>query len=194
VDEQDPEESLFTLVDACAAAGVHTFIVHARKALLTGLSPKENRDIPPLNYPLVYRLKAERPDLTIVINGGVANLDQAEAHLAQVDGVMLGRAAYHDPGLLGAVDRRVFGEASEDVDPWTAVARFRPYIARRLTMGTPLPAMVRPMLGLFHGRPGARMWRRILTVDGVCPGAGLEVVDRALAAVSTDKVRVAQLA
>ncbi len=108
VDEQDPEESLFRLVDACAAAGVSTFVVHARKAWLQGLSPKENREIPPLDYGLVYRLKVERPDLTMVINGGIASLDEAEAHLAHVDGVMLGRAAYHEPGLLGAVDRRLF--------------------------------------------------------------------------------------
>ena len=101
VDDQDPEESLFGLVDACAAAGVDTFVVHARKAWLKGLSPKENRDIPPLDYPLVYRLKRERPELTIVINGGVGSLDEAEAHLAHVDGVMLGRAAYHEPGAAG---------------------------------------------------------------------------------------------
>jgi tRNA-dihydrouridine synthase A len=126
VDDQDPEESLFHLVDACAAAGVRTFIVHARKAWLKGLSPKENRELPPLDYPLVYRLKAQRPELTIVINGGVGGLDEAEAHLAHVDGVMLGRAAYHEPGLLGAVDRRLFGEAGPDVDPWAAVARYRP--------------------------------------------------------------------
>ena len=128
VDDQDPEESLFGLVDVCADAGVRTFIVHARKAWLKGLSPKENRDLPPLDYPLVYRLKAERPDLTIVINGGVPDLDAAEAHLAHVDGVMLGRAAYHEPGLLGAVDRRLFGEAGGDIDPWTAVQCYRPYV------------------------------------------------------------------
>src|SRR3954470_563167 len=116
VDEQDPQESLFRLVDLCAAAGVKLFVVHARKAMLKGLSPKENRDVPPLNYPLVWRLKRERPELTIVINGGVGSLDEAEAHLAHVDGVMLGRAAYHTPGLLGEVDARIFGEG-ETVDP-----------------------------------------------------------------------------
>ena len=184
VDEQDAEEALFGLVDACAAAGVRTFIVHARKAWLKGLSPKENRDLPPLDYPLVYRLKAERPDLTIVINGGVPDLDAAEAHLRHIDGVMLGRAAYHEPGLLGAADRRLFGEARADIDPWTAVARYRPYVAAQRERGAALPAMIRPMLGLFHGRPGARTWRRILTVEGVRPGAGVEVIDRALGAVS----------
>jgi tRNA-dihydrouridine synthase A len=183
VDEQDPEESLFTLVDLCAQAGVKTFVVHARKAWLKGLSPKENRDVPPLDYPLVWRLKRERPQLTIVINGGVGSLDEAEAHLEHVDGVMLGRAAYHTPDILGAVDRRIFGEAGEDLGPFEAVAAYRPYMAGQLARGVHLAAMTRHMLGLFHGRPGARAWRRILTVEGVRPGAGLEVVDRALDAV-----------
>jgi tRNA-dihydrouridine synthase A len=183
VDDQEPEESLFTLVDLCAKAGVTTFVVHARKAWLKGLSPKENRDIPPLDYPLVRRLKKERPDLTIVINGGVGSLDEAEAHLEHVDGVMLGRAAYHTPGLLGEADRRMFGEAVADLSADEAVARYRGYIAGELARGTHLAAMTRHMLGLFHGAPGARAWRRILTVEGVKPGAGLEVVDAALAEV-----------
>jgi tRNA-dihydrouridine synthase A len=183
VDDQAPEESLFDLVDRCAGAGVGTFIVHARKAWLKGLSPKENRDVPPLDYTLVHRLKRERPGLTIVINGGIGSLEEAEAQLAHVDGVMLGRAAYHDPGLLGAADMRLFGEG-EEIGPAEAVARFRPYLARRLAEGTRLAAMTRHMLGLFQGRPGARTWRRLLTVESVKPGAGLEVVDAALAAVS----------
>ncbi|MCA6244321.1 MAG: tRNA dihydrouridine(20/20a) synthase DusA, partial [Phenylobacterium sp.] len=127
VDDQDPESSLFSLVDACAAAGVETFIVHARKAILKGLSPKENRDIPPLNYDLVRRLKRERPGLTIVLNGGIGGLDAAEALLADFDGVMLGRAAYHDPGLLGEVDARLFGEAAI-VKPEAAVEAYLPYV------------------------------------------------------------------
>jgi tRNA-dihydrouridine synthase A len=183
VDDQDPEESLFTLVDLCAQAGVRRFIVHARMAWLKGLSPKENRDIPPLDYELVRRLKRERPELVIDINGGIADLDAAEAQLQHVDGVMLGRAAYHTPGLLGEVDARIFGVGAR-VDEAEAVERYRPYIADELARGTHLAAMTRHMLGLFHGRPGARAWRRILTVEGVKPGAGLEVVDRALAAMS----------
>ena len=183
VDDQDPDDSLFRLVDLCAQAGVRRFVVHARKALLQGLSPKENRDVPPLNYPLVYRLKAERPDLTIVINGGVGSLEDAEAHLAHVDGVMLGRAAYHTPTLLGEVDARLFGDG-EVVTPADAVERYKPYIARELAKGTHLAAMTRHMLGFFHGEPGARSWRRILTVESVKPGAGLEVIDAALAEVS----------
>ena len=183
VDDQDPEESLYRLVDACAAAGVGVFAVHARKAWLQGLSPKENRDIPPLDYPLVYRLKAERPGLTIVLNGGVGSLDEAQGHLdAGVDGVMLGRAAYHTPGILGLADRRLFG-AAEDVDEHEAVRLYRPYIAARLAEGVHLAAMTRHMLGLFTGRPGARAWRRIMTVEGAKAGAGLEVIDHALAAV-----------
>lgn len=180
VDDQAPETALFALVDACAAVGVDTVAVHARKAWLKGLSPKANREVPPLDYPLVYRLKRERPALTVSINGGVADLDQAQAHLQHVDAVMMGRAAYHDPGLLGQVDRRLFGEAGPDTTAPQAVAAYRPYMAARLAEGTPLSAMTRHMLGLFAGQPGARAWRRDLTVGSVRAGAGLEVVDAAL--------------
>jgi tRNA-dihydrouridine synthase A len=183
VDDQDPEESLFTLVDACAAAGVETFVVHARKAWLKGLSPRENRVIPLLDYSLVERLKRERPALTVVLNGGIETLEEAERHLSWADGVMLGRAAYHTPGFLGEVDRRLFGEG-DSVDVHAAVEAFRPFIARAIGSGTPFYAIARHMLGLFSGRPGARAWRRILTVEGVKPGAGLEVLDRALDAVA----------
>jgi tRNA-dihydrouridine synthase A len=182
VDEQDPEESLFGLVDQCAAAGVSRFIVHARKAWLQGLSPKENREIPPLDYALVHRLKRERPALTIVINGGLADLEEAERHLAHVDGVMLGRAAYHTPAILGEVDRRFFGETGAGVSPREAVERHMAYLAAELADGTRLAAMTRHMLGLFHGARGARAWRRILTVEATKPGAGVDVVERALAA------------
>jgi len=183
VDDQDPEDSLFRLVELSAQAGVKLFVVHARKALLQGLSPKENRDVPPLNYPLVWRLKRERPDLTIVINGGIGSLDEAEEHLKHVDGVMLGRAAYHTPAILAEADARIFGEG-EAVDPFVAVEAYKDYVSSELTRGTHLAAMTRHMLGLFHGMPGARTWRRILTVEGVKAGAGLEVIDQALAAIS----------
>ena len=190
VDDQDAEEEgLFRLVEACASVRVTTFIVHARKAWLQGLSPKENRDIPPLDYDLVYRLKAERPDLTVVINGGIGSLDEAEVHLRHVDGVMLGRAAYHEPGLLGAVDRRLFGATEPEVDARTAVERYRPHIVAERVRGTGLPTLIRPMLGLFHGAPGARTWRRILTEESRGRGAGLEVVDRALQALQTASER-----
>ena len=184
VDEQDPEESLFGLVDLCASAGVKVFIVHARKAWLDGLSPKENRDIPPLDYDLVHRLKARRPELTIVLNGGLASLDQARPHIEQgLDGVMLGRAAYHEPGILGAADRMFFDPEASVVAPEAAVLAYRPYVQAQLARGVHLYAIVRHMLGLFHGRPGARTWRRMLTVEGVKPGADIGVVDRALEAV-----------
>jgi tRNA-dihydrouridine synthase A len=192
VDEQDPEVALFGLVDACAAAGVRTFVVHARKAWLKGLSPKQNRDIPPLDYPLVWRLKRERPGLTVVINGGVASLEEAEAHLAHVDGVMLGRAAYHEPGRLGEVDPRLFSEG-ESVTAAAAVARYLPYVRAELARGTHLAAMTRHMLGLFHGQPGARTWRRILTVEGAKAGAGVEVIERGLAALAEAAERKADL-
>ena len=194
VDDQDPEVSLFATVDACAAAGVEVFVVHARKAWLQGLSPKENRDVPPLDYALVRRLKRERPHLSISINGGIASLDEAEAHLddadgVALDGVMLGRAAYHEPALLGQVDRRLYGETVADVDAFEALDRYRTYMAARLAEGVALPAMTRHMLGLMHGRPGARAFRRILTVEGVRPAAGLEVLDRAVEAVRDAEAR-----
>jgi tRNA-dihydrouridine synthase A len=183
VDDQEPEHSLFALVDACAGAGVDTFIVHARMAWLHGLSPKDNRNIPPLDYRLVARLKRERPGLTIIINGGVATLAAARAHLETVDGVMLGRAAYHEPAILGGVDAAIFGAVHGETDPFMAVERYRPYMARALARGVRLSAMTRHMLGLFHGRPGARAWRRILTAESIRSGAGLQVLDRALTAV-----------
>ena len=189
VDDQEPEQSLFALVDACERAGVTVFIVHARKAWLKGLSPKENRDVPPLDYGLVRRLKAERPHLHVSVNGGIGSLDEAEAHLETLDGVMLGRAAYHEPALLGQVDRRVFGHASEDVDAFEALDQYRSYMGARLAEGVSLPAMTRHMLGLMHGRPGARAFRRVLTVEAIRPGAGLEVVDRAADAVREAEAR-----
>ncbi len=179
VDDQDPEESLYTLVDACAATGVTHFAVHARKAWLKGLSPKENRDIPPLDYALVRRLKTERPSLHISLNGGIGSIDAALEHLTWADGVMLGRAAYHTPDILGEVDARIF-EDGEAVSPLEAVERYRPYLARELAAGTHLAAMTRHMLGLFSGRPGARAWRRVLTVESVKPRAGVDVIDKAL--------------
>ncbi|HXV01671.1 MAG TPA: tRNA dihydrouridine(20/20a) synthase DusA [Caulobacteraceae bacterium] len=185
VDDQDPEDSLYALVDQCAAAGVRVFVVHARKAWLSGLSPKENREIPPLDYGLVHRLKRDRPELTVILNGGLASLDEAAAHLGEVDGVMLGRAAYHTPAILGAADRRLFGARQPDATPFEAVERFLPYVKVELSRGTRLAAMTRHILGLFHGWRGARAWRRTLTVEAIAPGAGAEVIERALAAIVT---------
>jgi tRNA-dihydrouridine synthase A len=178
VDDQDPEHSLRALIDACAAAGVTVFAVHARKAWLEGLSPKENRDIPPLDYPLVYRVKQERPDLTILVNGGIENLEQAEAHLAHVDGVMLGRAAYQNPALLADVDARFFGAAPVDLD--TAIETYATHVERQLHHGARLHPLIKPMLGLYNGRPGARLFRRHLSEQAPRADAGISVLREAL--------------
>jgi tRNA-dihydrouridine synthase A len=178
VDEQDPEQSLRALIDACVCAGVTVFAVHARKAWLEGLSPKENRDVPPLDYDLVYRVKRERPDLTILVNGGIETLEQAEGHLARVDGVMLGRAAYQNPVLLAEVDARFFGGAPVDID--AAVDAYTDHVARQLAGGARLHPLIKPMLGLYTGRPGARLFRRHLSENAVRDGAGIAVLREAL--------------
>jgi tRNA-dihydrouridine synthase A len=181
VDEQNPEQALPAFVDACAGAGATIFAVHARKAWLSGLSPAENRQIPPLDYGLVHRLKQRRADLTIIINGGIASLEEAESHLTRVDGVMLGRAAYQHPALLAEVDQRFFGEPGAGVK--TAVQLYTDYVADQLRHGIPLNAMTKHMLGLFQGRRGARQFRRHLSENAVRKGAGLSVVLEALALV-----------
>ena len=179
VDDQDPQIALPALIDACTATGVDVFAVHARKAWLSGLSPKENREVPPLDYAIVYALKRERPELTIIVNGGIASLDDAESHLAHVDGVMLGRAAYQSPAILADADRRFFGGNPRDVN--AAVEAYVEYIAARLDEGVPLNAMTKHMLGLFHGQPGARLFRRHLSENATKKGAGLSVLRDALA-------------
>ncbi len=189
VDDQDPEESMRALVSQCAQAGVATFVIHARKAWLEGLSPKENRDVPPLDYELVYRIKRENPVLTIVINGGIADLDQAASHLNFVDGVMLGRAAYHTPVLLADIDARFFDGPPRTADE--AIEGYLAYVERQLARGVPLNAMTKHMLGLFNGRPGARQFRRHLSENATRPGAGIEVLREALAQVSPDPLRAA---
>lgn len=183
VDDQDEHEALFGLVEACQKVGVTTFVVHARKAWLKGLSPKENRDIPPLNRPLVRALKQAYPQLSIILNGGIENLESAGEQISGLDGVMLGRAAYHYPALLGQVDRLFFDPQAPIIDAFTAIERYRPYMAAQLEAGEPLSAMTRHMLGLMHGLAGARSFRRILTVDSVKKGADLRVLDEACDAV-----------
>ena len=183
IDDQNPKDSLFALVDACAGVGVTLFAVHARKAWLSGLNPKENRDVPPLDYELVYALKRARPDLTIVINGGIGSLEEAKTHLAHADGVMMGRAAYQTPALLAEVDGFFFG-ARAPTNIGEAVEAYCAYISARLAEGVPLNAMTKHMLGLFHGQPGARAFRRHLSENATRPGAGLEVLCDALAFVS----------
>ncbi len=181
VDEQDPEVSLRALVKGCAEAGVTHFTIHARKAWLAGLSPKENRDVPPLDHDLVHRVKRENPHLTIVINGGIETLEQAEAHLRHVDGVMLGRAAYQNPALLAQVDERIFGGAAVVLDD--AVAAYCSHVEEALASGMRLHTLIKPMLGLFNGRPGARQFRRHLSENAVRDGAGIAVLREALAMV-----------
>jgi tRNA-dihydrouridine synthase A len=179
VDDQDPGESLRRLIALCAGAGVSTFAIHARKAWLAGLSPKENRTVPPLDYALVYAVKKENPALTIILNGGIETLDQAEAHLAHVDGVMLGRAAYQSPALLADVDARIFGAPAPGLE--AAVEGYCAYVERQLHQGVRLSAMTKHMLGLFNGRPGARQFRRHLSENAPSPDAGMDVLRAALA-------------
>jgi len=179
IDHQDPHEALPRFIETAASAGIDTVIVHARMAWLEGLSPKENREIPPLDYPLVYAMRRAFPHLTIVINGGVRSLDETKAHLAHVDGVMLGRAAYQHPWILLEADREIFGSVRAR-SAGDAVRTMLPYIERELTRGVPLSAITRHMLGLYHGVPGARLWRRTLSEEARKPGAGLEIVERAL--------------
>ncbi|MHC9237552.1 tRNA dihydrouridine(20/20a) synthase DusA [Pseudooceanicola sp. 502str34] len=185
VDDQEPEAVLPDFIEKVAAAGVRRITIHARKAWLQGLSPKENRDIPPLDYPLVVRMKQAFPDLHISINGGIDSLDLAEELLAQgLDGVMIGRAAYHQPAdILCAADRRIYGASGPDSDPIAAVHGMLPYIETHLAAGGKLAQVTRHMLGLFAGRPGARVWRRVLSEGAHRPGAGPELVLEALAAV-----------
>ncbi len=194
VDDQDTEAALDALADSVVAAGCDALAVHARKAWLQGLSPKENRDIPPLDYPRVYRLKQARPDLPIAINGGIKSIAETKAHLEHVDGVMLGRVAYHEPEILLAVDREIFGEAPPVADAFEAVAAFEPYIAARLAEGTRLHTITRHMLGLFAGRPGARAYRRHLATEATRPGAGLHTLREALAHVTRSDEPLASVA
>ena len=185
IDEDPPKETLYNFVDQVSDAGCEVFTVHARKAWLKGLSPKENREIPPLDYDLVKALKQDRPDLTIVLNGGIKTIDDCAAHLDDFDGVMLGRAAYQTPDLLGLVDQNLFDPEVSILSPFEAVRDYRSYIEARLDEGVRLSSMTRHMLGLFSGMPGARLWRRVLSEKAPKPGAGIEVLDEALEAVES---------
>jgi tRNA-dihydrouridine synthase A len=183
IDDQDPEMALDALSRGVVAAGADALIVHARKAWLNGLSPKENRDIPPLDYDRVYRLKAELPDVIIIINGGIAGLAEAKEHLAYVDGVMLGRAAYQEPWRLLTVDPELFGEAPPHATMKDVFEAMMPYIEGELAQGTRLHSITRHFVGAFHGVPGARAFRRHLAENGVKPGAGVDVLRDAVALV-----------
>jgi tRNA-dihydrouridine synthase A len=183
IDEQDPEEALDTLTRAVVAAGVDALIVHARKAWLKGLNPRENREIPPLDYDRVYRLKAAHPRLPVILNGGVESVEAAMRHLQHVDGVMMGRAAYQEPWRLLAVDPLLFGAPAPFATIKEATKAFIPYIEREMAAGVRLHSITRHLLGLFRAVPGARAFRRHLATEGVKPGAGPQVLLDALAMV-----------
>jgi tRNA-dihydrouridine synthase A len=183
IDDQDPEIALDTLARSVIAAGADALIVHARKAWLNGLSPKENRDIPPLDYNIVYRLKASLPDVPVVINGGIASLAEAKRHLGFVDGVMLGRAAYQEPWRLLTADPELFGEAAPHATMKDVLEAVMPYIERKLAQGVRLHSITRHLVGAFHGVPGARAFRRYLAENAVKPGAGVNVLRDAIALV-----------
>ena len=194
IDDQDPAESLFSFTQAVKAAGIDALIVHARKAWLKGLSPKENRDVPPLDYGLVHRLKRAHPDLEIIINGGITSLDQVQEQLGFVDGVMMGRAAYQEPWRLLAADPLLFGAAAAFASPKEAGSALIPYIERELAKGVRLSSITRHVLGLFRAVPGARAFRRHLATEAVKPGAGAAVMADALALVldsTTDPAHIA---
>lgn len=191
IDDQDSEADLDRFVDIVAQGGVETFIVHARKAWLDGLSPKENRDIPPLDYGRVYRLKQRRNDLTIIINGGIETLAEADGHLLQTDGVMLGRAAYHTPYVLADVDRRYFGSSAPIPTRAEIVGGLMPYIAEQMEQGVRMHQITRHILGLYHGQPRARAWRRHLSEVGVLAESGIDVLQEALEIVESAKSPVA---
>ena len=190
IDDQDAEESLDKFVDGVAKAGARTFIIHARKAWLKGLSPKENRDVPPLDYDRVARLKARRPEFEIVLNGGIESLASAKAHLGEVDGVMLGRAAYADPYLLAEVDRDLFSSNETPPTRLDVLDRFVPYVEAQLARAARLNQMTRHILGLFHGQARARSFRRHLAENAHLDGAGIKVL-LAARRISVDEERVA---
>ena len=184
IDDQDPEVALDTLARGGAAAGTDALIVHARKAWLNGLSPKENRDIPPLDYGRVYRLKAALPQLPVIINGGIGSIEEAKEHLAHVDGAMLGRAAYQEPWRLMAVDPALFGESAPRATMKDVFEAMMPYIARETARGTRLHAITRHFVGAFRAVPGARAFRRHLAEQGTRTGAGIDVLREAVAKVA----------
>ncbi|MDO9413798.1 MAG: tRNA dihydrouridine(20/20a) synthase DusA [Pseudolabrys sp.] len=191
VDEQEPEQALFAFTDTVKAAGTEALIVHARKAWLKGLSPRENREVPPLDYALVHRLKANHPDLPIVINGGIASIEQAQAEQGNLDGVMMGRAAYQEPWRLLSVDPLLFGEAAPFANVKDALLALVPYIETEMSKGVRLSSITRHVLGLFRAVPGARAFRRHLSVEAVKPGATSQVLVDALALVPETSAEIA---
>lgn len=186
VDDQAPDKALPDLLARVQARGIQTAIIHARKAWLQGLSPKENRTVPPLDYNLVCQMKSAFPDMETILNGGLETLSEGLAHSKKLDGFMLGRAAYHTPWQLADADRLIFGDTNPCSSPEDAVLAYLPYMESQLQRGVRLHSMTRHMLGLFHGRPGARRWRRTLSENATANGADLDVVHDALAAMSAE--------
>jgi tRNA-dihydrouridine synthase A len=183
IDDKDSYEFLTDFIDKVSAAGCEIFILHARNAWLKGLSPKENRDVPPLNYERVYQIKKDYPHLHIDINGGIKELDEATDHLQHVDGVMMGRAAYHNPYLLAEADKTIFGKDEPALSRREVIETMLPYIEQRMSEGRPLKSITRHLLGVFQGVPGARRWRRHLSENAHLPGAGIHTLKEALALV-----------
>jgi tRNA-dihydrouridine synthase A len=194
IDDQDPNEALFAFTDAVKAAGTDALIVHARKAWLKGLSPRENREVPPLDYACVHRLKDAHPDLEIVLNGGITSVEQAQGELEKLDGVMMGRAAYQEPWRLLSVDPLLFGEPAPFASPKEAGLALIPFIEREVSNGLRLHAITRHVLGLFRAVPGARAFRRHLATEAVKPGAGAQVLAEALSLVLDSKPDLAHIA
>ncbi|MDO7667419.1 MAG: tRNA dihydrouridine(20/20a) synthase DusA, partial [Pseudomonadota bacterium] len=183
IDEHDSYEFVYDFIQQVSAAGCDMFIMHARKAWLQGLSPKENRDIPPLEYDRVYQLKRDFPQLHIDINGGIKTLEQAKLQLEHVDGVMMGRAAYHDPYLLAEADSQIFADSHPIPSRHEVIRQMLPYIEHRMSEGRPLKSITRHLLGLFQGQVGARAWRRHLSENAHLKGADITVLEHALSLV-----------
>ncbi|WP_169546105.1 tRNA dihydrouridine(20/20a) synthase DusA [Sneathiella aquimaris] len=181
IDDLDSYQHLVDFIGTVTAAGCKTFIIHARKAWLTGLSPKENRTIPPLDYPRVYQLKKDFPDLEIIINGGITTLEEIDVHLDHVDGVMIGREAYQNPYFLAAIDNRYYGLSDESPERQDIIQNMLPYIDREMKKGVPLKSITRHMLGLFQGRPGAKAWRRHISENAHLKDATPSVLKEAAA-------------
>ena len=180
IDEMDEYECLPNFLETVSQAGCKTFIIHARKAWLKGLSPKQNRDVPPLNYELIYQMKRDFPELEIIINGGIKSLDESEQHLEQVDGVMIGREAYHNPFMMNEVDQRLYGEAVDERTSFEILDKYIEYMQKQMDEGVYLKHMSRHLLGLFIGQPGAKAWRRHISENAHKEGAGIEVIQQAV--------------
>ncbi|MCF6191285.1 MAG: tRNA dihydrouridine(20/20a) synthase DusA [Cocleimonas sp.] len=180
IDEMDEYKCLPNFLESISQAGCKTFIIHARKAWLKGLSPKQNRDVPPLNYELVYQMKRDFPELEIIINGGIKTLAQSEEHLKHIDGVMVGREAYHNPYIMNQVDERLYGDEQDNKTELDVLNQYMEYMQKQMDKGVYLKHMSRHLLGLFIGQPGAKAWRRHISENAYKEGAGIEVIQQAV--------------